>query len=103
MRITTASAPLLTTSVADGKYFGLASQRAVSDNPSRYAIERTNDYISVWFWEHGDGSAPRDATSGAAVIDTSNWVSYSSSHSSMQTVKGLCAGNTCCILSQHGL
>ncbi|KAG6380032.1 glycoside hydrolase family 16 protein [Boletus reticuloceps] len=38
-----------------------------------YAIERTNNYISIWFWERGDASAPSDATSGAATIDTSNW------------------------------
>ncbi|KAF8128986.1 glycoside hydrolase family 16 protein [Boletus edulis] len=38
-----------------------------------YAMERTNNYISIWFWERGDASAPSDATSGAATIDTSNW------------------------------
>ncbi|KIJ67434.1 glycoside hydrolase family 16 protein [Hydnomerulius pinastri MD-312] len=38
-----------------------------------YAMERTTDYISVWFWERGDASAPSDATSGASTIDTSNW------------------------------
>ncbi|KAN0078477.1 glycoside hydrolase family 16 protein [Tylopilus felleus] len=38
-----------------------------------YAMERTNDYISIWFWERGDTSAPSDMTSGAATIDTSNW------------------------------
>ncbi|KAH0835784.1 hypothetical protein J3R83DRAFT_9627 [Lanmaoa asiatica] len=38
-----------------------------------YAMERTNNYISIWFWERGDASAPSDATSGAATINTSNW------------------------------
>ncbi|KAF8556871.1 2 beta-glucanase [Imleria badia] len=37
-----------------------------------YAIERTNNYISIWFWKRG-ASAPSDATSGASTIDTSNW------------------------------
>jgi len=40
----------------------------------RYAMERTNDYINVWFWERGDISAPFDATSGAWTIDTNFWV-----------------------------
>lgn len=43
-------------------------------------MERTNDYISIWFWERGDTSAPSDMTSGAATIDTSNWVNYSFPH-----------------------
>ncbi|OJA16778.1 hypothetical protein AZE42_03308 [Rhizopogon vesiculosus] len=38
-----------------------------------YAMERTNDYIKVWFWERDDESAPFDATSGAGTIDTDNW------------------------------
>jgi hypothetical protein len=40
----------------------------------RYAMERTNSYIKVWFWERYDNSAPVDATSGAWSIDTSLWV-----------------------------
>ncbi|KIK89907.1 glycoside hydrolase family 16 protein [Paxillus rubicundulus Ve08.2h10] len=38
-----------------------------------YAMERTNDYISVWFWERGDRSAPYDVISGAPHINTSKW------------------------------
>ncbi|KAH7910214.1 glycoside hydrolase family 16 protein [Hygrophoropsis aurantiaca] len=38
-----------------------------------YAMERTNDYISIWFWERSDPFAPTDATTGASSIDTSNW------------------------------
>jgi hypothetical protein len=40
----------------------------------RYAMERTNDYIKVWFWERSDTSAPFDAISGAWSINTDNWV-----------------------------
>lgn len=40
----------------------------------RYAMERTNDYIKVWFWERGNIFAPFDATHGAWIIDTSLWV-----------------------------
>ncbi|KAG1725581.1 glycoside hydrolase family 16 protein [Suillus paluster] len=39
----------------------------------RYAMERTNDYIKVWFWERHDIFAPFDATTGAWIIDTSLW------------------------------
>ncbi|KAG0703028.1 glycoside hydrolase family 16 protein [Suillus ampliporus] len=38
-----------------------------------YAMERTNDYINVWFWERYDKFAPFDATTGAWIIDTSLW------------------------------
>ncbi|KAJ8591346.1 glycoside hydrolase family 16 protein [Rhizopogon salebrosus TDB-379] len=38
-----------------------------------YAMERTNDYIKVWFWERGNIFAPFDATHGAWIIDTSLW------------------------------
>lgn len=40
----------------------------------RYAMERTNSYIQVWFWERDDESAPFDATTGASSIDTNLWV-----------------------------
>ena len=61
-------------------------------------MERTDTYISIWFWERGDASAPSDATSGATTIDTSNWVSHSSSRPSRYSIKGFFAGNTRCIL-----
>ncbi|KAF9239252.1 glycoside hydrolase family 16 protein [Melanogaster broomeanus] len=38
-----------------------------------YAMERTNDYISIWFWERDDSSAPRDVILGAPTINTSHW------------------------------
>lgn len=38
-----------------------------------YAMERTDSYIAVWFWERDDDSAPSDATSGAGTIDTTSW------------------------------
>ncbi|KAG9312761.1 glycoside hydrolase family 16 protein [Chiua virens] len=38
-----------------------------------YAMERTNSYISIWFWQRGDISAPIDAITGAPIIDTNLW------------------------------
>ncbi|TFK45417.1 putative laminarinase [Heliocybe sulcata] len=38
-----------------------------------YAMERTNSYISIWFWARNDGSVPFDVSSGPAQIDTSTW------------------------------
>ncbi|KAG1777267.1 glycoside hydrolase family 16 protein [Suillus placidus] len=44
-----------------------------SINGGWYAMERTNSYIKVWFWERHDRSAPFDATNGAWSIDTNFW------------------------------
>ena len=38
-----------------------------------YAMERTTDFIKVWFWSRGS-SVPSDASSGASTVDTDNWV-----------------------------
>ncbi|KAF9220689.1 glycoside hydrolase family 16 protein [Gyrodon lividus] len=38
-----------------------------------YAMERTDNYISVWFWERGDISAPWDIVSGAHTVHTKHW------------------------------
>ena len=44
-----------------------------------YAMERTDTFIRVFFWDRGDASTPADVSSGAASIDTDNWVCISSS------------------------
>ncbi|KAG0703323.1 glycoside hydrolase family 16 protein [Suillus ampliporus] len=38
-----------------------------------YAMERTLDYIKVWFWERSDASVPLDVLSRAWIIDTNHW------------------------------
>ncbi|KAH9920472.1 putative beta-glucanase from glycoside hydrolase family GH16 [Fomitopsis serialis] len=38
-----------------------------------YAMERTAEYIRVWFWSRNDSSIPSDITSGASAVDTDNW------------------------------
>ena len=43
----------------------------------RYAMERTNEHINVWFWSRSDPFAPDDVTCGAPTIDTSRWVTAS--------------------------
>ncbi|GJE92266.1 glycoside hydrolase family 16 protein [Phanerochaete sordida] len=37
-----------------------------------YAMERTNDFIKVWFFPR-NGATPSDLSSGAGSIDTDNW------------------------------
>lgn len=39
-----------------------------------YAMERTSTFIKVWFFPRGS-SIPSDVSSGAASINTDNWVS----------------------------
>lgn len=38
-----------------------------------YAMERTNNFIKVWFFPRNSGG-PTDLTTGAATINTDNWV-----------------------------
>ncbi|KZT67623.1 glycoside hydrolase family 16 protein [Daedalea quercina L-15889] len=38
-----------------------------------YAMERTADSVSVWFWSRTDSTVPTDVSSGASSIDTDNW------------------------------
>lgn len=39
-----------------------------------YAMERTNNFIKVWFWPRNSGSVPSDMKTGASSINTDNWV-----------------------------
>lgn len=41
---------------------------------SRYAVERTNSFIKVWFWPRNAGGIPSDVTNGASTVNTGNWV-----------------------------
>lgn len=76
LKITTVLVQDSTASVEDGTFAAITIFPLLSRLTffCRYAMERTNDYIKVWFWERGDKSAPFDATSGALIIDTNNWV-----------------------------
>ncbi|THH00791.1 hypothetical protein EW026_g1791 [Hermanssonia centrifuga] len=38
-----------------------------------YAMERTNDFINVWFWPRNVAGMPSDASSGANSIITDAW------------------------------
>lgn len=38
-----------------------------------YAMERTNDFIKVWFFPR-NGNIPSDVKSGSSSVDTDNWV-----------------------------
>jgi hypothetical protein len=40
----------------------------------RYALERTNSFIKVWFWGRGSSSTPAEVANGAGSINTDNWV-----------------------------
>ena len=39
-----------------------------------YAMERTDDFIKVWFWPRGGSGIPSDMESAAESINTSAWV-----------------------------
>jgi len=38
-----------------------------------YAMERTPNFVKVWFWTRNGGGAPSDVVNGASSVDTDNW------------------------------
>jgi hypothetical protein len=40
---------------------------------SRYAMERTDSEIKIWFWSRNDRSIPSDVRNAPISIDTSSW------------------------------
>ncbi|KAJ3511093.1 hypothetical protein NLJ89_g4300 [Agrocybe chaxingu] len=38
-----------------------------------FAIERTDDHISVWFWDRQDKTVPRDVKWGTLLVDPKKW------------------------------
>jgi hypothetical protein len=46
---------------------------------ARYALERTPDFIKVWFWSRSDNSVPSDVKNGALSVETDRWVCNHSS------------------------
>ena len=44
-------------------------------HPSRFAIERTSDFIKVWFWSRSDPNVPADVLNGDSTVVPTNWVS----------------------------
>jgi len=44
-----------------------------SNGGGYYAMERTDEAISVWFWPRGSEGIPEGVTGGAQSVDTANW------------------------------
>ena len=40
-----------------------------------YAMERTDSFIKVWFWNREVPGTPSDVLNGASSVNTDNWVS----------------------------
>lgn len=38
-----------------------------------YAMERTANFINVWFWARNDPSVPADISSGASQVNPAHW------------------------------
>jgi hypothetical protein len=38
-----------------------------------FAMERTNDFIKVWFWPRSSNRVPTDVRNGESTVDTANW------------------------------
>jgi len=44
------------------------------DSETRYAMERTNSSIKVWFWSRNSASVPPDVRNSTGSVDTDAWV-----------------------------
>lgn len=40
----------------------------------RYAFERAEDHMKMWFWSRYDGSVPSEVKNGYSNINPDNWV-----------------------------
>ncbi|KAH9925579.1 putative beta-glucanase from glycoside hydrolase family GH16 [Fomitopsis serialis] len=47
-----------------------------SNGGGYYAVERTSQFIRVWFWARNQDGIPSDITGGASSVDTDNWVCF---------------------------
>lgn len=56
--------------------------------PSRFAAERTDTYIKVWFWDRNDPSVPGEIRNGAGQAHPDAWVSPL--YSIWETLADLC-------------
>ncbi|KJA25440.1 glycoside hydrolase family 16 protein [Hypholoma sublateritium FD-334 SS-4] len=56
--------------VSDARSYGPTFN---SDGGGWYAVERTSDFIKVWFWSRQATGIPTDAMNGATSVDTDNW------------------------------
>ncbi|KAJ7349959.1 endo-beta-glucanase [Mycena albidolilacea] len=68
------------TAVAGNAGCGVKLSQATSYGPAFnangggwYATERTNSFISVWFWPRNDPAVPADVKAGGGSVDTDNW------------------------------
>ncbi len=72
-----------------------------------YAMERTNNFIKVWFWSRNAGNVPSDVKNGATSVNTDKWVCIVSSVHSYRPSWRLLTQRvfmTCCIvLTGHAI
>ena len=51
------------------------------DPSFRYAMERNEQHISIWFWARDDPTTPDEIKEGLPFVNSLTWVSLSSSMS----------------------
>ena len=77
--IVTALGQTSITLAVDGEFHVSFSQAYTEvANLTRYAVERSSTYISIYFWERGSSSVPSQVKSPGGTVDTSTWVIDSS-------------------------
>ncbi|TEB24543.1 laminarinase [Coprinellus micaceus] len=58
------------TRLGDAKSYGTPFN---ANGGGHYAVERSPQFIKVWFWPRGDPALPEDAAKGAKVVNTDAW------------------------------
>ena len=53
----------------------MLSYRTRTNFITRYAMERTINFIRVWFWDRTAAFVPNDVKNGTSSVNTDDWVS----------------------------
>ncbi len=69
-----------------------------------YAVERTDTFIKVWFWNREVPGTPGDVANGAGSVNTDNWVRTSFSpwpEGFYANTSNVLLGPAVCLLPEH--
>ncbi len=87
-RIRSAMEHLSTTTVEDGEYYSSLElcylQVGTLTSLFRYAVERTDTFIKIWFWARNNNNIPADIPGENANINTDAWVCVDTTSTSEQ-------------------
>jgi hypothetical protein len=67
----------------------------------RYAMERTNTFVKVWYWPRTSKLIPLDVYLGSPIIDTTLWVCGHSHFRDLTILIFVLTGHSVCVLPHY--